>query len=1041
MSTRRLWLLAASPLCFALSAHAETAISSSRSDPVATATANNGSPDNIHIESGGSVTTTSSPALAVNSDNNLTNEGAVSLTDVNNGVGVLIEGGHTSEFVNTGTIAVTESYVASDTNKDGVVDGVFASGSGRAGVRLTGTQPLNGSINLTGGSVSATGQDSAGVSIEAPLLGDFRSAAAISVVGERSYGVHITAPVSGSVVLTGSSTTATGPGATALSIAADVGGQVLIDQTITATGYRQTTRPTDAVIATMTADELQQGAPAAQISGTIAGGVLIAAPPATIDANIADANSDGLPDSSELTSALTSYGSAPALQIGGASVATRLGTVSSAYPYGLTLLGTVQGVGVYDGVATTALQIGGLGAAAGVDGGVYNYRNVTAASAKADSTALRIGGGGSVPLLANGGVISATSSYTAGVTARAIRIDQGGALGSIVNAGSIKAVISDGAAGSAIAVQDLSGSLAYIANTNLISATITPTDGSAPTGEQIALDLRSNTQGVTLLQSANPVSSITPSISGDVLFGTGSAKVSILAGSLTGAVAFGGTADSLTIDGGASVTGAITQAQGSLAVNVASGSLTDLSASAKTLSALSVGPNGALTITVDPQTPGAVQYTVNGVASLAGGAKLGVRTATKLTDPTTFTIIRASDLNAAGLQDLQVASVPYLNVLTLRVDDSANAVFADVRRRTTTELGLTKGEADAYDAIYANFDRETAVKTALLSKTDQAGFTALYDQLMPSSGLGIFDSLVMAQASAGRVLDGVSLISDAYPTRVWLQEVAFRINRKDDRYDRYSAFGDGLSGGFELYDGNFWSLGLQGMFIAMDVDEAGRVGSSDLSGSVANGGIYLRSNSSRWIVALSASGGFASMKSTRQIVDDGSNLNLTAKAKWSGVTGAAHAAFGYRAQLSRFYVEPKASSDLVILKEGRRTESGGGDAIDVQVDSRTSNVIRNFVGVSLGADLVRNEQHSQGADLTLGWRQDAGKGLGDTEGRFVAGGPDFDISSPGAPKGAAVVRAALRGQSRYLDLALEAGGEFASNYQGYDARVSARFPF
>ena len=104
---------------------------------------------------------------------------------------------------------------------------------------------------------------------------------------------------------------------------------------------------------------------------------------------------------------------------------------------------------------------------------------------------------------------------------------------------------------SATAVLDASGSLRTLENINSIAATVTATDATIPvTGRAIALDLRANTAGVTLRQYANSDTAITPTITGDVLFGSGAGRLELLAGVLNGAVAFGSGADSLVINGG-----------------------------------------------------------------------------------------------------------------------------------------------------------------------------------------------------------------------------------------------------------------------------------------------------------------------------------------------------------------------------------------------------------------------------------------------------------------------------------------------------------
>ena len=78
MRLRHVLFAAASPLCLlASAAQAETVISTSITTPVATATAANGARDDIKVSSAGVVQPTRGTAITLNSNNNVTNEGAI----------------------------------------------------------------------------------------------------------------------------------------------------------------------------------------------------------------------------------------------------------------------------------------------------------------------------------------------------------------------------------------------------------------------------------------------------------------------------------------------------------------------------------------------------------------------------------------------------------------------------------------------------------------------------------------------------------------------------------------------------------------------------------------------------------------------------------------------------------------------------------------------------------------------------------------------------------------------------------------------------
>ncbi len=373
-----------------------------------------------------------------------------------------------------------------------------------------------------------------------------------------------------------------------------------------------------------------------RIQGDIKGGVLIDAPPADLDPKDADEDKDGVPDAQETTGTLTVYGAAPALSVGSASRTVRLG--AGAAGFGLDIRGVVQAQGVYDGVTATGVQLGGQGQAVILDGGLRVSGQVIAAAAKADATALRFGAGANAPILANSGVLKATSTEAASV--QAVRIEAGAVLPALNNTGAITAGVA-GSKGNATAILDAAGAIRTLTNTNQIAASVTKTGSDPVTGRAIALDLRANTAGVTVRQSANAASAITPAITGDVLFGAGAARLELLAGKLDGAVAFGAGADVLVIDGGAKLTGALTDAGGGLSVDIAKGRLTATNAQAVALSSLNLGAGGELVMSLDPAAKASTRFDVAGAATLAAGAKIGLRLTSKLTEAQSYTLIKA----------------------------------------------------------------------------------------------------------------------------------------------------------------------------------------------------------------------------------------------------------------------------------------------------------------------------------------------------------------------------------------------------------------
>lgn len=503
---------------------AETTVTTARTTPIATGSANNGGADSIKITSAGSIKPTSGVAVTINSNHAVINEGTIQLTDASNAAGIVANAGVAANITNSGTITIDETYKATDSDKDGDLDGPLAQGQNRFGIRTLGA--LTGSVVNTG-SITIGGNASAGISLEGPLTGSLTHSGAITVVGDNSTGIRAGA-VSGNVALTGS-VSATGANAIAIDLAGPIGGALTIQGAVTATGYRSTTAPADT--SKLDADDLLQGGPALRIAGSVGGGILFDIPPKDLKPDDKDEDKDGVEDAKEGSASVISYGAAPAVRIGSATQEVAIGAVAgtAAAGHGIVNNGRIEGNGVYKDVAATGMAIGGLGQKTMIAGGILNNGTIAAKSNGGNATALHIGALASVPALQNSGTIEATGGSAATTQVRALVIESTGSMTRLTNSGRIAATAAtDGAAG---AIIDLSGTLATLDNSGTIAATAAkPGEGKA-----VAIDLSANASGATIRQTAASAGA-KPSITGDIRLGAGNDLVDISAGTVTGAM-------------------------------------------------------------------------------------------------------------------------------------------------------------------------------------------------------------------------------------------------------------------------------------------------------------------------------------------------------------------------------------------------------------------------------------------------------------------------------------------------------------------------
>ena len=102
---------------------AQVIINDDRTDAVET----NG--EDVTIENEGTITIdTTGPALVLNSNNNIINSGSITIEDVNNAIGVSLEGGENRNYTQSGSINVNETFEVASTDSDPATDGPFAEG-------------------------------------------------------------------------------------------------------------------------------------------------------------------------------------------------------------------------------------------------------------------------------------------------------------------------------------------------------------------------------------------------------------------------------------------------------------------------------------------------------------------------------------------------------------------------------------------------------------------------------------------------------------------------------------------------------------------------------------------------------------------------------------------------------------------------------------------------------------------------------------------------------------------------------------------------
>ncbi|MGZ6040064.1 MAG: autotransporter outer membrane beta-barrel domain-containing protein, partial [Phenylobacterium sp.] len=172
---------------------------------------------------------------------------------------------------------------------------------------------------------------------------------------------------------------------------------------------------------------------------------------------------------------------------------------------------------------------------------------------------------------------------------------------------------------------------------------------------------------------------------------------------------------------------------------------------------------------------------------------------------------------------------------------------------------------------------------------------------------------------------------------------------------------------------------------------------------------------------------------------DGLAVNRRSSGQWSGYGLNSRVAASYEARFGRYYIRPIATIDYLRLMEGSYTESGGGQGMDLAVNSRTSSRTSLFAGVAVGA--TYGVDSTWGPEVLLGYKGVAAEQLGTTRAKFVSGGDAFDLRAGSISGQGAAAHLSLKGENGSGGFAVEGGAESRDGLNIYDLRLAGHIQF
>ncbi|MGF7153801.1 hypothetical protein GGR40_001571 [Novosphingobium gossypii] len=1031
-------------------AAADTTVSTSTTTALDTAGAGN-----VTVGTNGTITLASGSAITVGSDATATVNGAISMGGAAGASGITVNTGTTSTIAigEDATIKVLEDFVPEDADSDEIItDGVASAGS-RYGVHVAGAAA--GSI-LNEGAITVEGQNSGGIMLDGDWTGSITNTGTISVIGDNSVGIS-TRGIDGDLTVEGT-VAAIGYQASAIDVAGDVTGTVAIQGAVSK-GYSFTDDDSSTIVLSRAA--LRTGTAAVSITGNVDGGIVVAAPPVDTDTSNTDEDGDGVKDSEEATGTVTAYGNGPAIQIGGAGDITVGSVTGNAGTYSLAIDGSVTANSYYSNTDAYGVVIGGQG--------------------------------GNVTLTHGIGVSGTLNATSYDQSATALLINAGSTVSTLYNSGTISAALTSSGEGTTTAIKDLSGTLTTIENTGFITASGSSTDVTT------ALDLSANTTGVTITQYLNDIDAETSAdyvedndeadptvytgITGDILLGSGNDAIAVSSGAIVGDTYFGAGDDTLTLSGNTAYTGdvhfgtgtgtaslagtstftgtmdfggetgALTISDtatytgnfvdaGNLAVTVNGGTLIPDEAATVSFGSLTVGSGGTIGVYVDGDESSTI---VTNSASLADGASITAKINSLATAEGTYTVLTSGNLDVEGTLNNSVDS-PF--IYNGSVSSDAQNVYLTLARKTTGELGLTRSQASAWDAIYATAQNDDDITDSLLDVSDSATLQSQVGTMLPDHAGGVFRAVTTADRLAARHISDDSTLFDISDVGGWFEPIYWRASKDATGTASYKANGWGLSGGVEKRT-DLGYFGVSYAWINGTVKDNG--GSQMLDLGQHDFGAFWRTAKGPLIAWARLGAARISIDSARTYTGtiDDTDFSYAADGSWNGWLFSGVAGASYRFDMSRrFTLKPRLELEQMWLKESGYSEtSDDSDAIALTVASRTSRMLTATPTVTAAYSLgtISPDWRPLTFQLEAGRREVLAGRLGSTTAYFNGGddyaaGSAFTIAGDGL-KGAWIGEASVLAGGYDFTWKLSARTERSSTGTDLSARASLSVAF
>jgi hypothetical protein len=402
-------------------------------------------------------------------------------------------------------------------------------------------------------------------------------------------------------------------------------------------------------------------------------------------------------------------------------------------------------------------------------------------------------------------------------------------------------------------------------------------------------------------------------------------------------------------------------------------------------------------------------------------------------------VITAGSLTGADDLVSDNTLVPFMYDAALAIEEAAGLVMVDIERKANEDLGLNRAQGAAYDALYAALAEDDDVAGVFLGITDKDLFRATVAQALPDHAGGAFEGLSLGMRTfARRLADGDGPIEATGKLRLTFEGAGWGSSKDEQESAGYDLDGLGFSGGAELVTG-IGRVGASASWLWNRYDNGPE---NTVLSNTYEAALYWRGDWGAFSSFARGSYGFTDFDGSRQFIgmNGEETLARTIERDWSGNVASLMAGASVEGGSQFFFFRPSVFVDYIRLDENGYDETGGGAALDLSVEDRTSDELGLNLATALGFDLLgmrRGDDLWMRLEVEGGWREILAGELGGTTARF-GDGESFTLLPDQSSSG---WFARLRGQAgdEFYTVSGEFSVEERNDKIGYGLRASINF--